>query len=890
MTDALFPAPPRLLRSVVSKTLPCEEREALLADLDDLYVTRCRNHGRPSANAWYVRQTMGFALRVGTARLTDALMFDVVLAFRSFRRRPAFTAAFLVTLAIGTGLLTTVYAAARWVLLRPVAGVESPEKLAIVRLGSTEAPPFVSFSLSHADLKVMRERLPVGGALAGVTPIDVDVRNGTGDPQRVAAEMVSANYFDVLRASLAVGTGFREIEDDARSGVMSVILSDRQARLLGAADPRELLGSDVRINGVLVRVSGITRPGFHGAELPARSELWLPLSALSIIDPSVDRDRVARRDYIVWRRLIARPLEGTHVAQLETAANRVMEQIREECGGAHSFPATHFHMQAFAGVGLDPAVRASVRRTLSLLSGAAGLLLALAIANLASLTLVQATARSGATAVRIALGATRARLARALAVETLLLGLAGGVAGLLVAGAWSRWFQETRLDEHGGSLAGMHLDGVVVVANLLAALIAASLAYFGPFRMIGSGVIERVLRRDAVGASATHRVRSALVATQVGLSVILLVTAGLMGRTVHNLRRIDLGFPTERMLTFSLDPHLHGYESNELDRLARELERQIGGTPGVVNAAFVSPSPLGSSYLTATLYASPAAEVKPVIGAGYYVTPGFIETMGLTVIAGDAHWRADSATVVISRGTLGKLFPGMPPQQAVGMMVRTRQGGDIAVRIAAVIEDVKLSDITAEPPPVFLRPLAERYQGASMSGMVRSTGNPLALVNPIREITRSRAADLPLFGMRSVRDAIDLQFAERDAMARTATTLGAIGLLLAAVGLYGVLSQMVASRSREFGIRSALGASPRRILRLVAFTALVPVAVGVVVGLGASVWASQLLATRLYAMERLDVWAYAGAVGVLFVVTVSACLVPAVRAMHVSPAEVLRGE
>jgi predicted permease len=882
------PIPPRLLRAVVSRAIPVDERHALLEDLDDLYATRHRNHGRRSANAWYLRQTVGFVFQVGTAQMTDAVSSDIAHAMRSFKRRPAFTVAFLVTLAVGTGVLATVYAAARWVLLRPVDGVGAPKELVTIRLGSREAPPFVSFNVSHADLQVLRDRLPVRGALAGVTPIEVDVRSGNGDPQRVAGEMVTANYFSVLRASLGSGQHFQAVEDDARFGVTSVILSDHYARALSADDPKDMLGTEVRINGALVRVVGIAQPGFRGAELPARSELWLPLSALPIIDPSVDMQQVSRRDYTVWRRMIARPAEGTAVDAVEAAANHVMEEIRAEFGGAHSFLANHFRMQAFPGVGLDPGVRTSVIRTLSLLSGAAALLLALAIANLTSLALVQATSREGATAIRLALGATRARIARALVVETMLLGLSGGIVALLLAGVWSRWFQQARLDERGASLIGMHLDAVVIVSSLLAALFAAVVASISPLRLIWSGVVERVLRREAVGTSTTHRTRSVLVAVQVGISVILLVTAALLGRTVNNLRSIDLGFAPDRMLTFSLDPHLHGYESKELDRLARDLAQQIARTPGALNAAFVSPTPLGSSYFTSSLYASPAADAEPVIGAGYFVTPGFIATMGLTVIAGDMNWRADSATVVISRGTLAKLLPGMMPQQAVGAMLSTRRGGRNAVRIAAVIDDVKLSDITSEPPPVILRPLAERYKGASMSGVVRSAGNPLDLVNPVRAIARSGAPELPLFGIRSVREAIDQQFAERHAMARTASTLGAIGLLLAAIGLYGVLSHIVASRKREFGIRSALGASPVRILRMVAVTALVPVAFGAAAGLGASAWGTRLLSTQLYAMERLDALSYVGAVGALLVAALCACLVPAFRAVRVSPAEVLR--
>ncbi len=883
-----MPRPPRALRAVAGRAIPTDDRDALLDDLDDLYAARHQTNGERAANAWYLRQTGAFVLRVGMNRFTAAVSLDFAQATRSLLRRPAFPLAFIVTLALGTGVLTTVYAAARWVLLRPVTGVSAPAKLVTMRLGSRVAPPYVSFDVSHADLQILRERLPVGEALAGATSIEVDIRSGNGDPQRVAGEMVTANYFSVLGAGLASGRPFQAIEDDARSGVTSVILSDQYARTLGADDPAAMVGADVRINGVMVRVAGVAKPGFHGAELPARSEFWLPLSALPIIDPSVSLTDVGQRNYAVWRRMIARPVGGASAHSVEDRANHVMEEIRAEFGGAHSFLADHFQLQVFPGVGLDPAVRSSVIRTLSLLAGAAALLLMLATANLASLALVQAARRAGMTAVRLALGATASRLARVLVAEAMLLGVCGGLAGVVLSTVYTRWTQHAQLDEHGASLAGLQFDAIVLASSIATAMLAAGVAIIGPLRMIRARNIERMLRRDAVGTSGAHRRGAVLVAVQVGLSVILLITAALLGRTVSNLRRVDVGFASNHLLTFALEPHLHGYEGRPLGAFARDLAQRIGTAPGVSHAAFVSPAPFGSGYYTASLYAPATPDAEPVVGAGYFVTPGFIETMGLTVIAGDPHWPADSATVVISRRALTKLFPGLAPDRVVGAMVRTRPNGKQVLRVAAVIEDVKLSDLTSDPPPVILRPLGERYKGGSMSGVVRGVANPLALLQPIRELTRARAPDLPLFAVRSVRSAIDEQFADRQAMAQTASALGAIGLLLAAVGLYGVLSQMVASRQREFGIRAALGASPRRILRMVALTALTPVAFGTAMGWGASVWATRLLSTQLYGMERLDARSYIGATAVLLVAAACAWLVPALRAARVSPGELLR--
>lgn len=889
--------PPRILRAVISASLPHADGEPLLQELDALYAARVTTRGRAAANFWYARQALGFVLRVGGERAAnglagpDSLRADLVVALRSARRRPAFAVAFVLTLAVGTGVLTTVYTAARWVLLRPVPGVTEPDALVTLRLGAADAPPFVSFDVSQPDLMTLRDRLPVAGALAGSSAVQVDLRAEGSDPRRVAAELVTANYFAVLQAPLAAGRSFVASDDNPTTGDPSVILSYRLAAAVSAGDPLRAAGGDVRVNGAKVHVIGVATPGFRGAELPGRADAWFTIAALHIIDPSVGITSVSNRGSGVWRRIYLRPPASVSVSQVASAANLVMAAVRQEFKGQmHSYLANSFQFQAFPGIGLDPSVRSSVRRTLTLLAGAAALLLLLAIANLANLTLVQSTLRGSATAIRFALGASRGRILRGLLVETLLLGAAGGAVALVIAFAWSRWFQGAQLSERGGALAGMHIDPWIAAITLVLALVAAVLAFAGPARLVGMRSLEQLMRRGSSGTRATHRVRSTLVATQVALSVVLLVCAALLGRTVANLRRVDLGFDPARLLAFSVDPHLHGYESASLDRFARDIERRLRDNPAVAGAAFISPAPLESGYVTAALFGSDDPEKRPLVGAGYYVSPGFLSALRVRVLAGDANWQADSGTVVISRVTLEKLWPGVTPAAAVGRLVPTREKGKGLVRIAAVIENLNLSDITGSPPPVILRPLAERHRGLSMSGFVAVNGAPLSIVPALRQTMAEAAPELPLFDIRTARQAVDLQFAERDTMARTASTLSAIGLLLAVIGLFGVLSHLVASRRREIGVRSALGASPVRIVRGVVVGGLAPVVAGLVVGLAAAFAGSKLLSAQLFQLERFDPPAYVGAVLSLLLAAMVACAVPAWRALRVSPVEVLREE
>jgi putative ABC transport system permease protein len=883
--------PPALLRRFIRAILPKIDRDLMVEELDALFRDKASTRSRVAANVWYARQAAAFFVELGLERIREAVATiggsgaDARIALRSFRRHPGFAVSFVVTLAIATGVLSTVYTAAHWVLLRPVPGVSRPEELVTIRLGSAQAPPHVSFAISQPDYETFRNRLPVNGNLAALTPVEVDARPEGGDPFRLAGALVSHNYFSVLGVRLSAGRGFLAGEETASAGELVAVISQSLALRLNSSG--SAVGMRVRVNGASVLVVGVAPAGFRGAALPGGEEIWLPASALSIVDPSTDPRALSRRGEGLWRRFVGRLPAGTTTVAITAAANNVMENIRAEFR-AHSFPPTHFVMQGFDGIGLDPSVRATVRRTLGQLGVVATLLLFLAIANLSNLALIESTKRATNAAVRIAIGATRARLARAALVETALLGIVGTMTALWLAYVWSAWYQGTRLSEYGGALTGMHVGPRIAVLTMVVAFVAAGIAFLRPSSAVYSSSAERLMRRSAGDVRANHRLRSALIAVQVALSLVLLTAAGLLGRTVLNLRSIDLGFDPNRLLTFSLDPHLHGYESSALDQLARRLETRLGEAGGFRGAGFVSPAPLRSSYVTTALYGSDDPEARPLIGAGFFVTPGFLPAVGAHTVAGDAAWQADSGTIVITRGALKKLFPGMSPSDAIGRSVPTRAKRGNPVRIAAVIEDVSLSDITNEPVPAVFHPLAQRWPGMSFTAFVDGERASRSAELIVRRVMSSEAPELPLFDVRSARAAVDEQFADRNAMARAAATLAAIGLILAAVGLYAVVSAAVATRRREIGVRTALGATPRRTLRRVLVGGLIPVAVGLPFGMVGSVLISRLLAPQLFGLEAIDPLAYAVGVVALLLAAVVAALLPAWRATRISPAEVLR--
>lgn len=892
--DSRRQRPWRLLRAMVRAWLPAEDRVAMCDELDALYERRVSCRGRRDANWWYVRQTVAFVVRLTTARLSatfaelDSLPSDIRIALRSLRHRGAYVAAFIATLGVGVGVVSTVYAAAHWVLLRAVPGVRRGDEIVTLRLVMRHSPAQASWWVSEPDFQMLRDRLTMLRDLAATKPVDVDVRLADGVPTRVAGEMVSTNYFSVLQTRFAAGRPFVADDGVTRSAQNVIVLSDALARHF-ARDVSALVGSSVKVNGAGFRVIGVAEPGFRGATIPGQTMAWVPLAALPVVDPS-DADAATSPSYPLWERLIGRMQPGATAAATGAAANGIVVATRGEAQRHSLSAAETFVVEAMAGAGLDPSVRASVRHTLSLIALAAALLFALAIANIANLSLVAATRRETSTAIRAALGATNGRLTRELLVETALLGLAGGIVAIVLAALWSKWFAFAQLSSYGAPLAGMHVDLPVLAFGMTLAIVAACVASLRPALIVRSGRVEQLIRRGATAVTSKHRLRIVLVALQMALSVILLVAGGLLESTVKNLRSIDLGFDPNRLLTFALDPEIHGLDATRISHLADDIEHRLVAEPGIAAAGLISPAPLRSSYMTGGLFASADRHAKFVIGAGFYVTPGFLRALGVHVLAGIPAWRGDSATIVITRAALDSVLPGVTPDRAIGRILPTLSNGKGRARIVQVIDDIQLADIKGPATPTIFHPLAERFPGITVTGFVRMSDAHVAAATVVRRVIADRAPDIPVFDMHQARDVVDEQFAERTVMSVAASTLSALGLLLAAIGLYGVLASAVAARQREIGIRSALGASPSTILRSVFAGGLLPTLGGAAGGLVSATVVARLLRAQLFGLDPFDIATYSGSVIVLLSVAALACVVPAWRATRVSPAEVLRSE
>lgn len=920
--------PPRLLRGVLGRLLPGGESGFVLGEMDDLYARRCERDGRASASLWYARHVVLFPIRLvweGLVALPGRIGWslravgrDAAHGARVLIRRRGYTVASVATLGVGVGALACVYSAANWVLLRPVPGVPDDAFLATVQLELREGAGF-AFPMSNPDLRDIESGVRSLERVAASTEHEVHVQvtqttfagsagNGrrSGDqegrsaveaagemapPRRLTAEVVTAAYFDVLGITPALG-----LRQSGEPG--TVVISNRLWRQAWGGSP-DVLGSDVRVNGHPYRVVGVSPAGFRGAELPGRADLWLPASALPHVDPSLPPDVLARRGSAVWRDMVAVLAPGARPDRIQAEAERVIVSIREARGYPNSF-AADFVVRTYPGLGLSPRVRDGVRRTLRLLAGTATLLLLLALANATNLGLAHGAARAGQVAVHRALGAGGPRLVQRVLVEHLLLGFAGAFTGILVAFAGMLLFRHASLSPFGASLDGIALDGrVLAFTGMLAAgcgLVAGVLPALGSIRtdLIGSLDGLRHGRRKGL------RVQAGLVVSQVALSTLLLVGAGLLVHSVLELRATELGFQPDRALRLSIDPRIQGDDDARVADLATRAVRRIEAIRGVEAAGFVAPSPVRASYFTTALYRSDGDPEKDVVrGAQFEATARFLPAMGASLIAGrwfrDEEWTTGSdlteAPVVISRSMAQGAFPNLPPEAAVGRVLLSTYDQSPPARVVGVFEDMRIISLTDETPPLVFYPWDTGY-GFELTVWVRTTaGNgPSAIAGPVVAALDEVDPALPVYEMRPARAQVDALIVDDRVVARLALALAVVGLFLAGVGLQGVLGYAVTMRRREIGVRAALGATPGVIMAAFVQRGVLLTVCGATIGFASAFALARVIEARLHGMSTLDPLTYI-VVGITLLATaVLAVIGPARRSTRVPPTEALVAE
>ncbi len=801
--------------------------------------------------------------------MMDQLWRDLRFGLRQLARSPGFTAVAVLTLGLGIGANTAIFSVVNAVLLRPLP-YENPSRL--VAVGEVR-PDGSRNTVSYQNFLDWRQASDAFQSLALFRDKAFNLA-GAGEPERLIGALVSADFFRVLGATPLAGRYFANGDDRPGTDGLAVISHGLwQRRFGGRADA---VGRNVLLDGRALTVIGIARPGFR---FPDPADVWVPVSQ-DVPDILENRGLHA---YSVVGRL---PPDAT----VETASAR-MSELANRLGA--EYPSTNKGWGVSVAL-LQESMAKGVRPTLLVLLGAVGFVLLIASANVANMMLARSAARQREMSIRTALGASRWRLARQLLTESLLIALFGGVLGLVVA-AWS---VDALLALGPDTLPGG--PGVVLDRTVLLFTLAVSIAtslLFGLLPALNSGgrEPESWLRESgrSSGGIERQRTRRLLVVTEISLALLLLVGTGLMVQSFRRLQAVDPGFTPDGLVSAKLS--LPRAESDSVATVAfyRNLVERAGALPGVTDVAAVSYLPLGQEGAGYRFMVEGAfVEPQQRASADYnVVSPGYFSTMRIPLLQGrdvDARDRWETPGVVLVNQTLARQF--WPGASALGKRLTFGEPEDNAwLTVVGVVADVHQRSLSAEIKPQIYAPHGQDGS-EDMALLVRTPLDPAAVAPSIRVAVASLNTSVPVADVRTLAEVRSASIANERFRTVVLAAFGLLALSLAAIGVYGVIAYGVVQRSREIGIRMALGARRAEILRLVVGEGMLTVAVGIAVGLVAAMALSRFIASLLFAIEPNDPSTLV-AIGLLIAaVALAACLVPARRAMRVDPAWTLRTE
>jgi putative ABC transport system permease protein len=816
----------------------------------------------------------------------QTLWQDLRYGARMLLKNPGFTTIALITLALGIGANTAIFSLIDAVLLKTLP-VKNPEQLVALTsvTGAEERRPSFSYPTFH-DL---RERNQVFAEIFAYDGLALNLSEGDRT-ERVSGQLVSGNFFSGLGAAPLLGRVFSS-EDDKTPGAHAVaILGHDFWRRRFASDPN-VVGKTIRLNGYPFTVVGIAAPGFFGVEAPASPEVWVPM----IMQPQLSNgdDRLRMRNHFGIK-IMARLKPDVSAQQAQVATDLLNQQINSEApaGRLRDFLLRQHVELLPAGKGLS-SLRSQFKQPLLILMGMVGLVLLIACANVANLSLARAATREKEIAVRLALGASRFRLARQLLTESLLLSIFGGMLGLLLAFwatdvlvnlvAQSRFTLELQPDLR---MLGFNLGVAVLTGILFGSAPAAQTTRPDLTSALKSAV------PTLAGGAGRFDLRKLLVVAQVALSLSLLVGAGLFVRTLQNLKGLDLGFRADKVLLLSMNPGLNGYKPDQARNFYAKLLERVKTLPGAQSASMADHPLLGGATITGI--AVEGYQPRPgenMSTTAKKVEPGFFETMGIPLLLGRDFAASDgpgAPKVAIINETLARSFWGKenPIGKRIGAESRTPD-----CEIIGVIKDTKYRTLKEQIPRTVYLPFAQvEARTAERVLHVRTAGEPKDLIAAIRHEARSLDKDLPLYDVRTFTELTAEAMSQERIIATLSSFFGLLALLLASVGLYGMMAYAVARRTHEFGVRLALGAQTGDVLKLVIRQGMALVAVGLIVGLAVAMTLTRFIASQLYGVGATDPATFAAISLLLTAVALLACYLPARRATKVDPIVALRIE
>lgn len=825
------------------------------------------------------------------------MLADIRFAFRNLRKSPLFTSVAILSIALGIGANTAIFTLFDHLLLR-LLPLRNPGELVYLRVaGPFSGSVFGANVFSNAQFRELRQGNPVLQDLTAFFGAPVSFSDGQ-QTERARAEVVSGNYFQTLGLEPVAGRLLTDADDRVRGGHPVVVLSyDFWVRRFGGKI--DVINRDVKVNGLAFTVLGIAPAGYPGTNISSPTDLFVPLAMKNIITPTWDQMDNRRAWFL---NLMGRVKPGMSREQAQVGMNTFARGVFEADLKVIEAPSQRFRERyAAKKITLEPGGqgrterRAEVLRPLTLLMAMVGMVLLIACANVANLLLARAASRQKEIAVRLALGASRARLIRQLVVESVILSLAAGTAGVLI----SYWCVDLLIGAMPAGARVFGLSGTPDVRVLTFAFCLSLLTglIFGlvPALQATRPQIAPTLKDQAANLSSggQARLRKGLVAAQVALSLLLLIGAGLFARSLFALRSLSLGFDTSRVLMFSLDPLLNGYKPPQSIALYEQLRQRLAAMPGVQSVSLGSVTPLADDMNMSTVavegyQAKESEDVNPLFNS---VGPKYFETMRTPLLLGRDFTPQDGLTApkvaIVNESFVKHFFKNQNP---IGRHFSLGREYKPEYEIVGVVGDTKYANVREEIARQVFTPYSQDDTLGEMTFFVRTSTDPVSLAAAIRQEVKRADANLPVFRVKTMEaQASESLFVER-MIAALSIAAGGLATLLAAVGLYGVMAYSVARRTREIGVRMALGAGQGRVLRMVMREVIVLAAAGILVALPASYFLTRLVKAQLYGISEHDAVTLAGATLLLAAIALLAGYLPARRATKIDPMVALRYE
>jgi len=822
----------------------------------------------------------------------DSLLKDIRYAIRSLLKRPGFTAIAVITLALGVGANTAVFSVINGLLLRPLPA-ERPDELFAVSRGDGAAP-----TASYPDYLYYRDQNQVfsGLAAAASAPLNFGGRDSGGDNQGggvILGEIVSGNYFATLGVNAKLGRALTPQDDQIAGAHPVVVISHRfwKSRLGTAGD---VIGKTLILNGHGFTVIGVMPESFTGTLFTPH--LWAPLAMQAQLMPGVPDRLDDHRDN--WLGLIGRLKPGLAPAQAAAALNTLDDQLRNQ----YAEPAPRREETGLSLLSTRGVMLPHLRRMITIISTLAtlvvGAVLLIACANVASLLLARATARRREIAVRLALGASRWRLIRQLLTESLLLAILSAVAGLVVASwAVSLLIKFAPAPAPWTFAPDLRLDGRVFVFTLAVSLLAGVIVGLAPALQASKSDLVVALK-DESGAASGRRsrlfgLRGLLVSAEISISLVLLITTGLFIRSSLIAATIDPGFDPQNGLVLTLDLGLQDYTETRGKQFQQELKQRLAALPGVKAVSLASYVPLGPDDTLAEVQIEgrePAPESGQDLVGSIAVDSDYFQTMGTGLLRGRNFGGADkeaSPRVVIINETMAKRY--WPGVDAIGKRLRLGAADAPLREVVAIVKDGKWRYLSESPRAVVYRPISQSWSPPS-SFVVRTAGQPNSLLPDVRREVQRLDPNLPVQALRTLPEHVSEALWPARLGAGLLAVFGLLALTLATVGLWGLIAYLVSQRTREIGIRLALGAQAGDVLKLVIWQGLKLTLSGLVMGLLGAFALTRLMENLLYGLSPTDPLTFLAITLLLVGVTLVASYIPARRATKVDPLVALRYE